>query len=86
VQSALRIVEQHAGHTSNTLGALLDRVPLPKVPENASLEQLLELFATLGFDEEAVWKMARADFDLPAARMDTRAPARLCEQETRQTR
>ncbi|HTX98089.1 MAG TPA: hypothetical protein VME67_26620 [Mycobacterium sp.] len=63
VQNAFRIVEQNAGHTWNTLGAPLDRVPSPKVPESASLEQLLEVFATLGFDEEAVLDMARAEFE-----------------------
>lgn len=63
VQNAFRIVEQNAGHTWNTLGAPPDRVPPPEVPENASLEQLLELFAALGFDEEAVWEMARAEFE-----------------------
>ena len=63
VQNALRIVEQNAGHTWNTLGAPRDPVPLLKGPESASLEQLLELFDTLGFTEEAVWEMARAEFE-----------------------
>jgi hypothetical protein len=63
VQNALRIVEQNAGHTWNTLGAPRDPVPPPKVPESASIEQLLELFDTLGFTEEAVWEMARAEFE-----------------------
>jgi hypothetical protein len=63
VQNAFRIVEQNAGHTWNILGAPLDRVPPPKVPDNPSLEQLLELFATLGFTEEDVWDMARAEFE-----------------------
>ncbi len=63
VQNALRIVEQNAGHTWNTLGAPRDPVPLPTVPESASLEQLFELFDTLGFTEEAVWEMARAEFE-----------------------
>jgi hypothetical protein len=63
VQNAFRIVEQNAGHTWNTLGTPPDPVRLPTVPEKASLEQLLELFATLGFDEEAVWEMARAEFE-----------------------
>jgi hypothetical protein len=63
VQNAFRIAEQNAGHSWNTLGAPLDPVPLPQVPENTSLKQLLELFDTLGFTEEAVWEMARAEFE-----------------------
>ena len=62
VQNTLRIVEQNAGHTWNTLGAPLDPL-LPKVPENASGEQLIDLFDKLGFTEEAVWEMLQAEFE-----------------------
>ena len=63
VQNALRIVEQNAGHTWNTLGAPLDPLLLPKVPENASGEQLVDLFDKLGFTEEAVWEMLQTEFE-----------------------
>ena len=63
VQNALRIVEQNAGHTWNTLGVPLDPPLLPKVPENASGEQLVDLFGKLGFTEEAVWEMLQAEFE-----------------------
>ena len=63
VQNAFRIVEQNAGHTWNTLGIPREPLPPPKVPENASGEQLVDVFDKLGFTEEAVWEMLRAEFE-----------------------